>query len=226
MIWREHADEATRLGDVYDLVDASTCLGHIMVERGELDEGVRYATTASSHMGEVESLDLRVQQGRLAFVWLRAGDHERARRTLNDVSDLPYARESLFYCLALPVSVRTALALGDVDLARRLVDRIAPIYDMHVAAATSARAAVIEVADGSRAALPRYADAAERMRALGHVRELAFSLLGQGRCLVDLGEPGAGTVLTETRDLFASFGFRQRVEEAESLLAQATEEPV
>ena len=103
--------------------------------------------------------------------------------------------------------------------AGRLIDGITPSYDMHVAAALAARAAVIEITDGCRAALPMYSDAAARLRALGHLRELAFSLLGQGRCLVDLGEPGAGIVLTEARDLFASFGFRQRVDEAESLLS-------
>ncbi len=219
-IWREHADASLQLGDMFDLVDASTCIGHFLAERGELGEAVERATTAASHIDEVESLDLEILQGRLALVWLRSGDPERARRTLNAVSDVPFARQSLFYCLALPIAVRTALALDDVELAARLIDGITPTYDMHVAAATSARAAVTEITDGSRAALPMYVDASERMRALGYVRELAYSLLGLGRCLVDLGEPEARAVLTEARDLFASFGFHSRVEEAESHLVQ------
>ncbi|MGZ8476132.1 MAG: hypothetical protein ACXWWQ_07945, partial [Candidatus Limnocylindria bacterium] len=55
----------------------------------------------------------------------------------------------------------------------------------------------------------------------GHIRELAFSLLGQGRCLVDMGEPAAVTVLREAQELFASFGFLPRVEEVQVLVDQA-----
>jgi hypothetical protein len=217
-IWLDHAAEARRLGDTFDLVDASTCLAYIMSERGELDAALAYAATAASSVDEVESLDLRILHARLAIVWLLGGDAERARRTLSDVAALDESRNSLFYCLALPVAMRTAVALGDLGLARRLIDGINPSYDMHVASAASARAALVEVTDGSRDALPLYADAAQRMRAMGHIRELAFSLLGQGRCLVHQGEPAATDVLREAQTLFASFGFAPRVAEVQNLM--------
>ena len=223
-IWLEHTDEAVKIGDMFDLVDASTCLGHILVERGELEEAIRCATTAEAHIADVESIDLNILRARLALVWLRSGDVERAKSTLSDVADLPDSRGSLFYCLALPVAMRTAAALGDVALAARLIAGIAPAYDMHKAGATSASATMTELTEGCREALPLHAEAAEQLRSLGHQRELAFSLLGRGRCLVDLGRrPEARPVLGEARELFASFGYAPRVHEVDELLALAGE---
>ncbi len=64
-----------------------------------------------------------------------------------------------------------------------------------------------------------YADAAERWREFGNVPERAYALLGHGRSLVALGQPGAEQPLNEARELFASMGYKPALEETEKLLA-------
>ena len=39
-IWLDHWREAQRLGDTFDLVDASICLAHVMAERGEMERAL------------------------------------------------------------------------------------------------------------------------------------------------------------------------------------------
>ena len=53
--------------------------------------------------------------------------------------------------------------------------------------------------------------------------ELAYALLGQGRCQVALGATGADGPLREARDLFTSMGFGPALKETEALLERAAE---
>jgi hypothetical protein len=57
------------------------------------------------------------------------------------------------------------------------------------------------------------------------VPERAYALLGQGRCLLALGNPGAERLLREARDLFASTGYNPALVETELLLGQAAAAP-
>ena len=50
--------------------------------------------------------------------------------------------------------------------------------------------------------------------------ERAYVLLGQGRCLCALGDASAEVPLAETRDLFASMGYKPALAETEKLLAE------
>jgi hypothetical protein len=56
-------------------------------------------------------------------------------------------------------------------------------------------------------AAAQYAEAIERWRAFRRVPELAYALLGRGRCLRQLGDDGAEDALSEARELFSSFGY-------------------
>lgn len=66
-----------------------------------------------------------------------------------------------------------------------------------------------------------YADAAERWERFTEVVEQAHALIGQGRCLLAAGQPGAGRPLHRARALFAHMGARPRVDECTDLLARA-----
>jgi hypothetical protein len=120
----------------------------------------------------------------------------------------------------LPSLLRTALALEDQPLAQRLSARIEPITPWHEHALASARAQLAEAAGDRVAAAEGYKDAAERWRAFGNVPELAYALLGEGRCLAAFGKPGAGEPLREAKELFTSMGYKPALAETETLLAQ------
>jgi len=53
-----------------------------------------------------------------------------------------------------------------------------------------------------------YADAATQWRRFGDLPELAYALLGQGRCLVALGMPEADSPLGEAREPLHRDGLR------------------
>jgi len=69
--------------------------------------------------------------------------------------------------------------------------------------------------------LTLYADATERWRGFGNVPECAYARLGQGRCLVVLGDGAAEAPLAAARGLFASLGYKPVPAEMEKLLAEA-----
>jgi hypothetical protein len=53
------------------------------------------------------------------------------------------------------------------------------------------------------------------------VPERAYALLGQGRCLLALGQPAVETPLAEAREL-VSMGYKPALAETNSLLQQTT----
>ena len=66
-----------------------------------------------------------------------------------------------------------------------------------------------------------YTEAADRWRTFDNVPERAYALLGQGRCLVALGDSAAEAPLVEARDLFASMGYKPALAETEALLGES-----
>ena len=117
--------------------------------------------------------------------------------------------------------LRTALAAGDPELAKRLADGLEPRYPLREHALCAARAQLAEHAGNHADAATLYAEAATRWQQFGNVREHAYALLGQGRCLVALGDPIAEQPLRQAAELFASMGYRPALAETETLLEQA-----
>src|SRR5437867_2544279 len=54
------------------------------------------------------------------------------------------------------------------------------------------------------------------------VPEHVHALLGHGRCLLTLGQPGADDLLIQAPELFKSMGYKPALGEAETLLEQPT----
>ena len=67
-----------------------------------------------------------------------------------------------------------------------------------------------------------YAEAAARWQEFGNVPEHAHALLGQGRCLLALGDPAAEQPLREAAELFSSMGYRPALAETNALQKIAT----
>jgi hypothetical protein len=118
--------------------------------------------------------------------------------------------------------VRTALGIGDRELAERLAGGVEPrhLYAEH--ALVAANAALTEVRGDLRAAAEAYADAADRWEQFGVVSEKGFALLGQGRCLLGLSRPTeASPVLQHAREILEWLQAAPALAETDALLQQA-----
>ena len=115
---------------------------------------------------------------------LAAGAPDQASALLAEIEQTPGARDVPYYSRQLGAMLRTALAAGDPDLAERLADGLEPRYPLREHALCAARAQLAEHAGNHADAAVLYAEAAARWQQFGNVREYAYALLGQGRCLV------------------------------------------
>jgi hypothetical protein len=116
--------------------------------------------------------------------------------------------------------VRTALAAGDAELAARLTEGVEPRYPLDEHALCAAQAQLAEHAGDHAEAAKLYAEAAARWQEFGNVPERAYALLGQGRCLRNLGRADADEPLREARELFAAIGYAPALAETDALLEQ------
>ena len=161
--------------------------------------------------------------GSSAFARAGLGQEDRAAALLADVEATPGARENLNYVAYLPAMVRTALGIGDPELAERLDGGVEPRYPYAEHALVAANAALAEGRGDPQAAADTYAEAADRWERFGVVPEHAFALLGQGRCLVGLGRPSeAAHVFRRAREIFDSLAAAPARSETDVLLQQAT----
>ncbi len=117
--------------------------------------------------------------------------------------------------------VRITLVLGDAALAERLAGCLAldDLGEQHAFA--SAQAQLAEAAGDHAAAADLYSQAAVSWEQFGNVPERAYALLGQGRCLLALGDPAAEQPLAEARVLFAAMGYEPALAETDSLLVES-----
>jgi class 3 adenylate cyclase/tetratricopeptide (TPR) repeat protein len=150
------------------------------------------------------------------------GQDDRAAALLAELETTPGAHENPNYAGYLPAMVRTAVAIGDRQLAERLVHGVEPRHPYAEHALVAANAALAEARGDHQAAADAYADAADRWHRFGVVPEQAFALLGQGRCLLRLERPRkADPVLRQAREIFETLKAAPALAETDALL-QAT----
>jgi class 3 adenylate cyclase/tetratricopeptide (TPR) repeat protein len=147
---------------------------------------------------------------------LAQGEPERARRLLEELDQVATTPDP-----QVTAVLRVAVALDVLPLAERLAGRIDPATPYGQNLLVSAAAQLAEVKGDHVAAAELYGQAAERWERFGSVPELAYALLGQGRCLAALDDPEADEPLRRARPLFASMGYRPALAEAEALLGES-----
>jgi class 3 adenylate cyclase/tetratricopeptide (TPR) repeat protein len=211
------AYEAT--GQVTDLVEVRAVDAAIRFARGEQPSTaeIEWVVETARKVGHVDITPVALS---CAAVVLASEAPDGARALLRELEQAPGARGVSYYMRQLTAIVRTALATGDRALAERLVERVMPHYPLDQHALCAARAQLSEHAGDLAEAAALYADAAERWHAFGNVPERAYALLGEGRCLLMFGRPGAERPLREARELFASMGYEPALVETEGLLEQ------
>jgi tetratricopeptide (TPR) repeat protein len=158
----------------------------------------------------------------VAAARLAVGAPDQARALLAEIEQTPGARDVPYYSRQLGAMLRTALATGDPDLAKRLADGLEPRYPVRQHALCATRAQLAEHAGDFADAATLYAEAAARWQQFGNVPERAYALLGQGRCLLTLGDRAAEQPLREAAELFGSMGYRPALAETNALLEQTT----
>ncbi len=156
-----------------------------------------------------------------APVLIAAGRTGEAKELIGEVADSS-RHEHSEYANHLPRLARAAAALGDDDLLARLAAGFPEVVPRQQHALVTVRAIQAERAGEGAEAAALYADAADRWERLTEVIEQAHALLGHGRCLTAVGDPGADSPLRRARALFDQMGARRRVDECDTLIARAS----
>jgi tetratricopeptide (TPR) repeat protein len=213
---REGATRAEAAGAVPELIETRSVELRVLAERGQLDEDVRRAAdaliAAAQSAGEPQQLASALAVGALVY----ADQPERAKALLVELERIPGVREEQVYATELAELVRRAIALGDQRLAARLIDGVEDRIPLFAHALCACRAQLAEAAGDHAEAAAQYAEAVERWREFRRVPELAYALLGLGRCLPQLSNDGAEGALSEARELFSSLGYWPAVAQTEA----------
>ena len=210
-------DQIEAAGDI-SYVDIRTLELRLLAERGTPAGGsaLEEFVTAVREFGLPQLTAMALAAA--AEVRLALRDRDQARAMLNELGQLGVIPG---FSPELPHLARVALALDEAQLVERLTAAVEPVTPLDEHVGVSARAQLVEAAGDHVQAASLYADAAVRWRGFGSVPELAYALIGQGRCLVALGDAGAELPLVEARDLFASMGYKPALAETERLLGDA-----
>jgi len=218
-----------RAGRLAAIAEASGDM-HSLIELRAGELGNRVARGARPGRAEVDWL---IEAARtigaadiMAFALISAADAlaretpERACALLAELERAAGTQETPYYARHLAAMLRTALAAGDPELAKRLADGLKLRYPLDEHGLCAAGAQLAEHAGNLVEAASLYAEAAGRWHEFGNVPERAYALLGRGRCLRALGQTEATEPLREARELFASMGYAPALAETEALLEQ------
>jgi tetratricopeptide (TPR) repeat protein len=209
-------------GSTLDMVQARISEARVLVWRGHPEEALPPAEECSTAARDADAADYIVFSFAVtAEARLAAGDARGARALLGELEASSHARQSQNYPTYIPEMVRTAVAADDLELASRIAEGFEPTYPLHLLGLSVARAALAEARGEVASAAALYRDARERSEQLGIVPERASAMLGEGRCLLALGDPRAEPILVEGGRVFASMGARPAVAEVDSLLQRA-----
>ena len=205
-----------RLGELEVLAATATAL----VERGAgASEPAAQALEIAREIGEAPLLVIAA--GGVVPALLANGDETAARALLDEVARAPGHHDPVNYAPALPGLGRAARTLNEPDLLARLAADVPDTLPIQQHALATVHAVQAELAGDYGAAADLYADAANCWEQFTAVLDQAHVLLGQGRCLALLGNPTAEMALRRARDLFQQMGARPRIDECDTLIAQA-----
>ena len=206
-----------------DMIVIRAAQARIMTLRGQASKAAgSLGWLESTSSGSRDTQHIVLGLGSAAMARAGLGEHEAATTLLAEVESTPGARGIDYYPIFLPVMVRAALGIGDLDLAGRLVGGLEPRHPYAKHAIVAANAMLGEARGDLETAAKAYVEAAERWERFGVVPEQGFALLGQGRCLITLGRPtDAAPVLHGARRIFDGLGAAPAIAETDALLREA-----
>jgi tetratricopeptide (TPR) repeat protein len=209
-------------GDMFDLQASRIASTRALVLMGRADRAadiVGFIEERGRQSGDLESLT-----GGLGAAALARAALGEDRAAIELLRELVHAREGVdayFLCMA-PAFVREAVRLGGRELADTLADASGPLTPLRTHTKVATDAILLEADGDLEGAEASYADAAAGWEAFTVVPEHAFALLGQGRCLVELGrEVEAGSVLRDAHRIFEDIGAMPALSETDELLQRS-----
>ncbi|MDP9331172.1 MAG: AAA family ATPase [Actinomycetota bacterium] len=206
---------------VYLLSQARSTHAHILLLRGAIREALVLSLRNVAEMAAMADLAPPALAGSGAM-HLALGDATAAVELLEQMERTPQARIMPSYARYLSQAVRTAIGAGDKGLGARLASGIEHPSPYMEHGLVSSEAALAEAAGNHEGAATLYSDAAGRWREFGVVPELAFALLGEGRCSLALGRNVEAIVaLTQAREIFAPLGAAPSLGECDRYLEEA-----
>jgi class 3 adenylate cyclase/tetratricopeptide (TPR) repeat protein len=154
-----------------------------------------------------------------ALVEHASGDHPAALALVEEAAKLTADRAGgrRFLGQHQADMVRIAAAPAPA-LAKSLIDDAEATATRYRLTATTAQAVLAEATGDPEHAATLYAEAAAGWATYHHVLEHALTLLGQGRCLAQLGRPDAEQVLRVAHQHLKTLGARPTAAEASKLL--------
>ncbi|MBV9047187.1 MAG: hypothetical protein JOY58_02905 [Solirubrobacterales bacterium] len=208
--------------DVSDQIMVRSSEVAVFSRRGRLDKALDLSRWAIERARESENPQfLALALGSGAALQLAAQDLAAARDLLEELDRIK--RLALPYAGALPHVVRTAVALGDADLARRLADNLPSKPLLRKAGLLTAQALIAEHEGRHGQAAGAFAEAAKAWERLQTPWERAHALLGQGRCLVALGRSSeASDLIRAARKVFNALGAAPALSETDALMQRAS----
>ncbi len=218
------AERAEAADDEWDLIEIRRVQVVALTLRGRAEEASEFLDRLASSSRETGRPDIiAVGLGGTAVACAALGETGAAVALLEELEATPslgYDTEFPFYLSAI---VRTALSIGQLELAERLVGHLTSSYPSAEHALVAANAALAEASGETETPEGAYADAASRWEGFGVVPERGFALLGQGRCLLALSRlSDSSEILRQAREIFAGCGMQPALDETDDLLAQAT----
>jgi class 3 adenylate cyclase/tetratricopeptide (TPR) repeat protein len=212
-------------GDVLCLLEVRSAQLWALNMRGEQEAATALGQWVAEHAREhADPQTLADAYPPAAALCVAQGDAPGAIRLLAELSKTRPARGFPQYTANLGEAVRAALAAGAPELAAGLADAVRPRLPLEQHAVVTARALLAEHHGQHAEAAGLFADAADRWQRFEVPWEQAQALLGQGRCLLALGQPGeAREYLRTARDIFTMLGAGPARTDVDRLLAQATE---
>ena len=219
---RELDQRLDAIGDIADLMIVRQSVVAALTRRGQLDGAVDVSRWTIERAREYKSPQHLVPAlGRGAALHLAAGHLATAHALLKELE--PIGRLTPQYAPILLDAVRTALALRDPGLARRLAEGLPSKPLLWEAALLTAGALIAEHEGRHAEAEHRLGEAAPRWQRLEVPWERAQALLGQGRCLIALGRSReASHQLRLAADLFGSLAATPALSETDALLERAS----
>jgi tetratricopeptide (TPR) repeat protein len=215
---------AQRFGPAYSTIIAMPQKALVLLLRGRTAEAIPLVDEFVPRAREAADPQVLVPALAAASTLALAGDQlMEAAEYAAEVETATQVGAASYRARHLPEFVAIAVAAGRHELATALLES-----DYHSTGRTAhsviaARAALAEGTGELESAVALHEDAAARWTEHGFVLGRAQSLLGRGRCLVELGRPHeAGPPLQTARELFQELGAEPSVRAVDDVLARAT----
>jgi class 3 adenylate cyclase/tetratricopeptide (TPR) repeat protein len=196
---------------------------YVLVLRGEISTAAALVENFIAAAREIEDAQTLAPALAAAALVERAQGHlPRAVTLMDELDAATHGRAGWSRYWQLPEAVRIALAAGERDLARRLLEGPDPHAARERHAASTADALLAEADKRPDEASARYKEVAQNWAEYGSVLEQGQALFGLGRCLHEIGRSSeARAAVADAQAAFARLRARPLVAETRRWLDQA-----